>query len=107
MPTRSELIFRAAVQIPSRFLLVQATAKAARKMHRANASTGRMANTINDVLKLIDASTADSVIDPNPIPIVFCPCEDDLVLTANRGLVHVGALRDTVFLGGTLAGVIV
>jgi hypothetical protein len=59
--TRSSLVYRAAKHIPSRFLLVHATAKAARKMH----NSGRMANTINDVLKLIDASM-DSVIDPNP-----------------------------------------
>jgi hypothetical protein len=49
MPTRSELIFRAAAQIPSRFVLVMAVARATRTIHLPRTRVG---DTINRVLTM-------------------------------------------------------
>ncbi len=58
MITRSDLIHRAAKQLPSRFLLVQTVARASRLTHRRGT---RMGLTINDILEQI-ADAPESVL---------------------------------------------
>ncbi|MFL6314752.1 MAG: hypothetical protein ACJ71W_21820 [Terriglobales bacterium] len=68
MPTRSELIFRASAQIPSRFVLVMAVARATRTIHLPRTRVG---DTINRVLTMAGESTA-SILSVEPLgPVAF------------------------------------
>lgn len=57
--TRSELIFRAAAQIPSRFMLVRTVARATRLLHKDGTRIGQ---TINEVL---DRAATETLTAPN------------------------------------------
>ncbi|HEV7674458.1 MAG TPA: DNA-directed RNA polymerase subunit omega [Candidatus Angelobacter sp.] len=59
MATRSELIFRAAAHIPSRFMLVRTVARASRLLHKNGT---RMGQTINEVL---DRAATETLTAPN------------------------------------------
>lgn len=61
MATRSELIFRAAAQIPSRFMLVRTVARASRLLHKNGT---RMGQTINEVLDRAATQTLTAPLAP-------------------------------------------
>jgi hypothetical protein len=62
MPTRSELIFRAAANIPSRFMLVRTVSRASRLLHKNGTRIGQ---TINEVLDR--AATETLTAKPEPM----------------------------------------
>lgn len=64
MLTRSELIFRASAQIPSRFVLVMAVARATRTIHLPRTRVG---DTINRVLAMAGESADLITAPPEPM----------------------------------------
>jgi hypothetical protein len=72
MPTRSELIYRAAVNIPSRFALVAAVARATRVVHLPRT---RIGDTINRVLTLA-GDGAENILALEPLGPVAIVEED-------------------------------
>jgi hypothetical protein len=72
MPTRSELIFRASVNIPSRFVLVMAVARATRTIHLPRT---RLGDTINRALTLA-GDGAENILAAEPLGPVAIVEED-------------------------------
>lgn len=77
MPTRSELIFRAAANMPSRFMLVRTVARASRLIHKQGT---RIGETINEVL--VRAATETLTAPPEPMGNVAIAEEQPLAISS-------------------------